>query len=109
MPEIISVPQGFLERYALGLEVWQWGALLVLVVCSAILGVLLSRLARKLLARFTRRTPFEWDCALVERARGPLCLAIAIALCLALLPLIELGSTPCSSTARRTAGESVVV
>jgi MscS family membrane protein len=91
IPELVSAPRAFLERHALGLELWQWSALVLLIVCSAALGTLLSRLARTVLGHFARRTPFEWDNALVRRSRGPLGLAIAVAIALFALPVIELG------------------
>ncbi len=89
MHELLDAPRAFLERH--GLDPWQWGALVLLMVCSAALGAILSRLVRKLLDRFARRTPFDWDSALIERSGAPLALAIAVAICLFALPLVELG------------------
>ena len=62
-----------------GILYWQWLALPVLLLLAWILGSLLGRLTRGILARIAARTATRWDDELVARLGGPLTFAWALA------------------------------
>jgi MscS family membrane protein len=55
-----------------GLLMWQWCALPVILFAAAVLGLILGRLSRALLASITRRTSNGWDDRLLGLLKGPL-------------------------------------
>jgi MscS family membrane protein len=55
-----------------------WLVTLVAVVCAYIIGRIIVRLARPLLARMTGRTTSEWDDQLVELMASPLGMVLAL-------------------------------
>jgi MscS family membrane protein len=59
---------------------WQWLALPLIVTAAWLVGSLLSRLTRRMLARATSRTAMTWDEALLERLRGPFTFGYALLL-----------------------------
>jgi MscS family membrane protein len=69
---------------------WQWLALPLLLLCAWFLGVLLSRLTRRLLARLAARTATHWDDELLARIGGPLTLAWTLAFAYFFLPWLDL-------------------
>lgn len=69
---------------------WQWLALPLLVVVALFFGALFTRVTRRLLAVFVKRTAIHWDDLFVERLTGPLNLAWSLLIFSALLPWLEL-------------------
>jgi MscS family membrane protein len=69
---------------------WQWLALPVLLLVAWILGSLLGRLTRFLLARAAARTATRWDNEILARIAGPLTLAWALAVVSALVQWLGL-------------------
>jgi len=58
----------------LGLTMWQWAAAPVWLVVSLIVGVILARGTRWVLARLARSTEAQWDDRLAKKLGGPLTL-----------------------------------
>ncbi len=73
-----------------GLMWWQWLALPVFALLSALAGRVLGWLSRKVLMRIATHTTAEWDNALVLRSRGPLALMWTIAVAYVALPRLAL-------------------
>jgi MscS family membrane protein len=57
---------------------WQWLVVPALVLAAWLLGIVLGRLTRRLLARIAERTPTPWDDQLVKSLGPPLTLAWSI-------------------------------
>jgi len=89
-PAFMTLPPALLEAGPLGVPRWQWLALPVVLLASLLAGMFLSRLARALLGRVTKRTAASWDDLLVARAGSPLTLLFAAALYKASLPWLGL-------------------
>jgi MscS family membrane protein len=82
------LPQVFFEFQLLDLALWQWIALLVLVLVSAIVSWLLTVAIVWVLGPFVRRTDTPIDDAMVEGAAGPIRLVAAVLISrAALVPL----------------------
>lgn len=62
----------FFSRAVLGLELWQWLGLLVVLAGGLGLAMLLEKLALAFTARLARWTKLTWDDSLVKAARGPM-------------------------------------
>ena len=73
-----------------GVTLWQWPALLGLVLAAWGIGWVLSSLSRRLLARLTARTTMRWDDAIVARLGGPLTVAWTLIVLYLALPWLEL-------------------
>jgi MscS family membrane protein len=84
------LPKEWLEPAALGLQLWQWLAVPVLVVLIALLTVLLGKLTSVLLLRVAQRTKTAGDDKIVERLDGPLKLWWAALLSRIFLPILGL-------------------
>jgi MscS family membrane protein len=83
-------PREWLAPSALGLQLWQWLAIPLLVVLVAIATVLLGKLSTVLLLRLAQRTRTEGDDKIVGTLAGPLKLWWAALLVRLLLPLLSL-------------------
>ncbi len=86
-----ELPAVLFERTVLGLEPWQWLALVLTVAGAGVLSVLLERLSLWVLLRVVHWTRLGWAVALVSSGRGPLkllyfALLTALGAELALLP-----------------------
>jgi MscS family membrane protein len=84
------LPQPVLRVGPFGLMWWQWLALPILALLSALIGRVLSWLTRKVLARIAAHTAATWDDMLVSRSRGPLRLLWAIIAAYVMLPGLAL-------------------
>jgi MscS family membrane protein len=69
---------------------WQWLALPLLLLVAWVIGMVLGRVARSLLAYAARRTRFSWDDEIVAGIGGPLVLAGTAGAARLLIPLLEL-------------------
>jgi MscS family membrane protein len=69
---------------------WRWIALPLLLLSAWLLGILLSRLTRRLLGRLAARTATRWDDELLTRIGSPLTLAWSLALVYLALPWLGL-------------------
>lgn len=69
---------------------WQWLALALAALLSLTLGFLASSVLRRVLARVFERTQTTWDDRLLSRLRGPITVALALALLRAALPFLYL-------------------
>ena len=85
------LPRGLVLAGPRGLLWWQWLALPLAVVLSAVLGVLLGFATRAVLARLTGRVRTEWAERSLLRLGGPLSALWAVALFTALEPWLVLG------------------
>ena len=74
----------------LGLFWWQWLALGVAILVSAVVGVAASAAVRHTLSRVAARTASTWDDEVPRRLRGPLRLAGAMVTLELVLPWLEL-------------------
>jgi MscS family membrane protein len=72
---------------------WQWLALALAALLSLTLGFLASSLLRRGLAGVFERTKTTWDDRLLSRLRGPITVALALALLRAALPFLYLYPT----------------
>ena len=90
-------------------RLFSWGSLVVLgwVCVALVVGVGLSWITRRLLARLAKRTTNQWDDELVARLAGPLSVAWALAVAYLGLPWLEL-SAGTEETARRVLKGSFV-
>ncbi len=84
------LPADWLQPAALGLQLWQWLAVPVLVVLVALLTVLLGKLSSVLLMRLARGRKTEGDDKIVLRLDGPLKVWWAALLGKILLPVLGL-------------------
>lgn len=84
------LPGEWLEPAALGLQLWQWLAVPVLVVLIALLTVVLGKLTSVLLLRLAQRTKTAGDDKIVERLGGPLKVWWAALLARIFLPILGL-------------------
>ncbi len=84
------LPKYLLRPGAKGLLLWQWVALPLLGAASWLLGIILSRASRRMLAGLAKRTQAAWDDELVARLRGPLALGWALLIVYVALPWIGL-------------------
>jgi MscS family membrane protein len=84
------LPEVLLRTGPLGLLYWQWLALPALILLAWVGGLLLSRLTRRILARFAARTAARWDDEVLTRAGPPLTLAWAVAVVYFLVPWLAL-------------------
>lgn len=62
----------FFSRAVLGLELWQWLGLLVVLAGGLGLALLLEKLTLTFAARLVRWTKLTWDDSLVKAGKGPL-------------------------------------
>jgi MscS family membrane protein len=69
---------------------WQWLVIPLVVLLSAALGTVASRIVRSVVSRVTRRTRATWDDAVVQRIGGPLVLATTTLFVLAVTPFLDL-------------------
>jgi MscS family membrane protein len=90
-------------------RLFSWGSLVVLgwVFGALVVGVGLSWITRRLLARLAKRTTNQWDDELVARLAGPLSVAWALTVAYLGLPWLEL-SAGAEETARRVLKGSFV-
>ena len=84
------LPEALRRSGPLGLQWWQWLALLTLIPLAAVVGLLLARPTQAVLRRLVSRTDTELDDALVASARGPIVLLIGVATSALLLRWIAL-------------------
>src|SRR4051812_17965537 len=85
-----GLPAPWLEAHLLGLLVWQWLGLLVLLLGAFLVGTALQWLFLLVMRALAKRTPAGWDDRLVNTSPGPLRFALACVLLYALLPLLGL-------------------
>ena len=74
----------------LGLLIWQWLALPLVILLAWLLGSLASRLTRAILGRIAARTSSPWDDAVLARIGRPLSVAWGIGATFALLVPLHL-------------------
>lgn len=86
------LPAPLLTDGPLGLEVWQWLALVGLIPASLGIGLLLERPTRWLLKRVALKTRNEYDDALMRASQGPIILLWAALASRVLLLWVELPS-----------------
>ncbi len=84
------LPAVLLRTGPLGLLYWQWLALPALILVAWLGGLLLSRLTRRIMARFAARTAASWDDEVLVREGPPLTLAWSVALAYFLVPRLGL-------------------
>lgn len=84
------LPETLRRSGPLGLQWWQWLALVTLIPLAVVVGLLLAPPAQALLKRLVSRTRTEFDDALVASARGPIVLLIGVATSAMLLRWIAL-------------------
>ncbi len=87
------LPARLLQPGPRNLLYWQWLALPLLLFCAWLLGILLSRVTRRVLERMAARTSARWDDELLARIGGPLTLAWTLALTYLFLPWLGLFKT----------------
>jgi len=75
-----ALPEYFVAIELWNISLWQWIALLLLVVVAYVLGYLLARVLVGAAMSLARRSRTEWDDRLIERAASPFRLAVSIAL-----------------------------
>ena len=83
-----TLPETLLSRGPLGLLLWQWLALPLLLVLSALGGVALSVVMRPVLRKLLHK--HELWVAMIERQRGPLWLMFGALFATMLVPLLYL-------------------
>src|SRR4051812_45369819 len=76
-----------------GLLVWQWLALLGLLLVAWIVGRTLGRITAAVARRLASRTETHWDDVIVDSLHGPLTLAWTVAAVWLGLPLLEISGT----------------
>ncbi|MBI2395721.1 MAG: mechanosensitive ion channel [Deltaproteobacteria bacterium] len=74
-----KLPRWLVEKKVLGVELWQWLALLVAGLSAWLGGWVLGTLLVGVALRVARRTRTPWDDALLGAARGPTRLMIGVA------------------------------
>lgn len=84
------LPPVLREASFLGLLVWQWIGLLLLLGLAIVLGMFLQWLLRDGLRRLAAHTSLGWDEKLVEASPGPIRWGLIVVLVYLLLPLLEL-------------------
>ena len=84
------LPQAWLGAGPWELRWWQWVALPLLVLASAVLGRLLAAITRWVLMRVVAHTTNAIDDELVGRSTGPFTLGWAVITCLVALPWLDL-------------------
>jgi len=84
------LPSALLRAGPLDVAVWQWLAIVPVLIVALVLGIAAARLLRRLLRWMTRRSRSNIDDMIVSRLAGPLTAATALAVLAALLPLLEL-------------------
>jgi small-conductance mechanosensitive channel len=67
-----TLPRVFFEEPVLGLELWQWLGLLVVLGVGWLLAVVLERATLGFARRLAKWTKMAWDDSVVETGRGPL-------------------------------------
>ncbi len=67
-----TLPAIFFERPVLGLELWQWLGLVVVLGGGWVLSLVLERLSLSFAMRLAKWTKINWDDSLVGAGRGPL-------------------------------------
>ncbi|MBN1207010.1 MAG: mechanosensitive ion channel family protein [Myxococcaceae bacterium] len=67
-----TLPRVFFEHPVLGLELWQWLGLLLVLGVGWVLAVLLERLSLVFAARLAKWTRMGWDDSVVQAGKGPL-------------------------------------
>jgi MscS family membrane protein len=85
-----NLPEALRRSGPFGLQWWQWLALVTLIPLAIIVGLLLAAPAQALLRRLVSKTETSLDDALVDSARGPIVLLIAVATSALLLRWIAL-------------------
>jgi MscS family membrane protein len=87
-----NLPSLFFTVDFAGLQLWQWSALLLVLLLGAVVAVALARLASSVAARAAARSASPWDDLVASQARGPLAVMLW-GICVALAaPLV--GLTP---------------
>ena len=84
------LPDFLLRTGPFDLLLWQWCALLAVLVAGWLLGTILGRLTIGVMAHLAAKTPPTLDDEIVAKKRGPVTLLWTAAACWALLPLIDL-------------------
>jgi MscS family membrane protein len=86
-----DIPAPLREPSFLGLRVWQWIALPILLVIAFVIAAIATILVRRVLLPAAERTPSPVDDRLVRSARGPLLFAFTVMFFAAGLPMLALG------------------
>lgn len=84
------LPATLLRAGPRGMLWWQWIALPVMLLASILVGVIAGWTTRKILHPIVKRTPAEWDDALLERLGGPIALALGLAFAWVVVPELAL-------------------
>jgi small-conductance mechanosensitive channel len=87
------VPSWMQGRAVLGLELWQWFGLMLLVVACWGLGLVLQKLAGLLLRLVGRRTGEALSTTVTRRLEGPIGLVAGLLALLVLLPVLRTSAT----------------
>lgn len=89
-----SLPSPLLVVGPLGIRVWQWFALVILVVVAWLIGWAVTRGVQSVLMRATRRSKVMWDDTMVRQLGGPMMFVVTIIAAAALLPALALAAAP---------------
>ncbi|HVW29857.1 MAG TPA: mechanosensitive ion channel family protein [Polyangiaceae bacterium] len=84
------LPAALLRAGPRGMLWWQWIALPAMLLVSILVGVFAGWATRKILHPIVKRTPTEWDDALLERLGGPIALALGLAFAWIAVPELAL-------------------
>ncbi|MEW5853256.1 MAG: mechanosensitive ion channel family protein [Myxococcota bacterium] len=87
------LPRALVEPGFRGWALWQWLALLPLLLVSYLLGRMVTWVVTRVLGQVARRTASDLDDKLLQHAHGPLVLALGALSAIALLPLLRLRPT----------------
>jgi len=89
------VPQWMKDSRILGIQIWQWMGLVVLVVGSLLAGLVSERVSVFVLSKTNERSRLLPENGLIDVIRGPMRLLVAFALALGFCPSLRLtaGST----------------
>lgn len=88
------MPESLLRGGPLGLELWQWLVLPIVLVFAAVLGAVLARVAAAFAGRLAPRSTTLWDDDLVTQLLGPSRLLFAGAAAWVASPLLALADAP---------------
>jgi MscS family membrane protein len=87
---IERLPQALLRPGPRDILWWQWLALPLLLLVSALFGAGATHVIRRGLVGIAKKTTNTWDDTIVATVRGPLVLALTMGFTLALLPYLRL-------------------
>jgi MscS family membrane protein len=85
-----NLPASLLQLGPLDVLLWQWIAIIPLLVLALVIGAVASRVVRAIAARVAARTSVTWDDELPDRLGAPLTTALSMVALAALLPLLSL-------------------